>query len=161
MPKSEVTEESPWKLPEETPLPASLTKVELKEFEFTVKKGPNAGKKDMFRKWEWEFTITDGEFAGLHAWGETEAKISIITDGSRNKAAQWCETLRDAPFDIGEGVDTDDLIGLPCAITVKHDARDRSDGQGKFYSEPVTDVFPYALVAEMAGVADSRPQPDF
>lgn len=147
MPKSIMEEESLYKLPEDTFFPAELIAVVEKEFPFTYKKGENAGQPGIFRKWEWEFKITEGEFAGLHAWGETEPKLTNHPD---NKVRQWGEVLRDAPFKIGEGIDTDLLLALTCTITVSHEAVTRGDGS-TMYKTPVKDVLPAGLAAEMNG----------
>jgi len=165
MPKSQVTEENPHKLPEDTPLPARLVHVTEQSFPFTRKKdgnGKKAGERDIFVKWTWDFEITGGEYAGLHAEIDTDPKVTVTPDGQRNKPAQFVEALRGMEVDFGEGIDTDDYDGLPCAITVRHDKRERTDGQGYFYSEPVKDVFPESLLEEIraqqgAGAADEPP----
>jgi hypothetical protein len=132
--------EDEWKLPEEFPMPAELSKVEEKSFPYKIKSGPNKGDDAVFVKWEWEFKIIDGEYAGLRAWGETEPKLTNHPD---NKVRQWAETLRGAEFDMGEGLDTDDLIGLPCVITVAHLKEEKKNAPGEFYYKtPVADVFP-------------------
>lgn len=129
-------EESEYRFPENTPLPVILESVDEKEIPYTDKK---TGKPAKFTKWEWVFQITEGEFAGLRVYGETEPKLTNHPD---NKVRQWAETLRDAPFEIGEGLNTDDLLGLPAVVTVFHgDPRPKKDGT-KFYPCPVQDVFP-------------------
>ena len=136
MPTATMREESEYKLPAETPFPAILSSVEEKEIPYTDK---NDGKKKTFKKWQWVFEITDGEYAGLHAYGDTEAYLSTHPD---NLVRQWGEVLRDAPFEVGEGIDTDLLLGLPCVITVRHDPpRPKKDGSN-FYPCPVDQVFP-------------------
>lgn len=152
MPKSTVTEEDPHKLPEDTYLPARLIHVTEKTFNFVRKtdgNGKKAGDKDSFTKWTWDFEIADGEYRGLHAEIDTDPKVSVTPDGTRNKPAQFVEALREMPVEFGEGVDTDDYDGLPCVITCRHDKRERNDGQGYFYSEPVKDVFPASLMEEL------------
>jgi hypothetical protein len=113
MPKSTVQEEDPYKLPEDTHFPARLNKVEQKSREFVYKKGPQAGEKGERVWWEWEFQITEGEYAPLKGYGETEPKTTVTPDGSRNKAAMWIEALRG---------DHRPLLGLP---------RRRPEGQGQ------------------------------
>lgn len=157
MPKSTVEQENPYKLPEETFLPALLVHVEEKRF--PIRTGKRAGEE--FVKWTWEFEITQGEYKGLHAYGDTEPKVTVMPNGERNTPAQWIEAIRELEVDFGEGIDTDQYDGLPCVITVRHESRDRSDGQGKFYSEPVKDVYPASLMSELAAAGAGGPvQPE-
>jgi hypothetical protein len=136
MPSSTMREESEYRLPAHTPFPAMLEAVEEKEIPYTDRV---TGEKRTFTKWEWVFQIVEGEYAGLSAYGDTEGKLTTHPD---NLVRQWAEVLRDAPFGIGEGLNTDDLLGLPCVISVRHDPpRPKKDG-GKFYPCPVDQVFP-------------------
>jgi hypothetical protein len=134
MPSSTMREESEYRLPENTPFPAQLKSVDVRTIKYQ-----RDGKDKQFDKWEWVFEITEGEYAGMEAYGESEDRLTNHPD---NKVRQWAETLRDAPFGIGEGLNTDDLLGLPCVITVFHgDPRPKKDGTN-FYPCPVQDVFP-------------------
>ena len=142
MPQTTMRDEDTYPLPDETPFPARLESVEVKTIQFEKKDrktGAKTGEWSSFDKWVWDFQITSGQYAGLHAYGETEDRLTNHPD---NKVRQWAETLRDAPFEIGEGLNTDDLVGLPCIVTVRHDEpRPKKDG-GNFYPCPVDDVFP-------------------
>lgn len=135
MPNTTMQEEEKWKLPADTLFPATLTAVTEVEIPYTDKK---TGAPATFTKWQWEFSITEGEYAGLRAWGDTEDRL---TNHPENKVRQWAETLRGAPYDIGEGLDTDDLLGLPCLVTVTNETYDKKDGTTG-YKSPVADVFP-------------------
>lgn len=135
MPSSTMTNEEQYKLPKETLLPAALKSVEEKVINFINK---NTGKDDSFTKWTWEFEIIDGEYMGLHAWGDTEPRLTNHPD---NKVRQWAETLRGEPFDMGDGLDTDDLLGLTCVITVDNVEHTKKNGD-KSYLCPVLDVLP-------------------
>lgn len=117
MPSSTMTHEDKYRFPKDVPFAATLTKVEEQSFEYTIKNGPRKGEKDTFTKWSWEFEFTEGEFAGLHVWGDTEDRLTNRDD---NKVRQWAEALRGVPFEMGEGLDTDDLIGLPCYVVLDH-----------------------------------------
>lgn len=140
MPKGTMEHEDEWKLPKEVPLPAELVSVKEESFPYKIKTGPNAGDDAVFTKWQWEFRITDGEYAGLRAWGDTEPKL---TNHQANKVRQWAETLRGAEFEMGEGLDTDDLLGLPCVITVDNTKEEKKGSAGEFYYKtPILDVFP-------------------
>ena len=152
MPKSTVTEENPHALPLDTYFPAILKSVVEKRF--PIRKGERAGQE--FVKWTWDFEISAGEYKGLHSSADSDPRISVFPDGQRNAPAQWIEAIRDLPVDFGEAIDTDDYVGLACVITVRHDERDRGDGAGKFYSEPIKDVFPWSLWESLAsGVPDA------
>lgn len=149
MPSSTMREESEYKLPADTPLPAILVSVEEREIKYK-----RDGKDKKFVKWEWEFEITEGEYAGLHAYGESENYLSTHPD---NKVRQWGEVLRDQPFEVGEGIDTDLLLGLPCVLTIRHDPpRPKKDGSN-FYPCPVDQVFPEGTNVIGAGQEESPP----
>lgn len=144
MPQSTMTDEPLYKLPKDTLFPAILKGVKEREIKFTNKNG----EPDTFCKWEWEFEIIDGEYAGLHAWGDTE---DSLTNKPGNKVRMWAETLRGAPFEIGEGLNTDDLLGLECVITVDNVEYAKRDGSGDIsYLTPVLDVFPAEALAEQS-----------
>lgn len=142
MPTTTNREENSYALPADTPFQAVLQSVEEKTIEYFKKDkdGNRTNEKDSFSKWVWTFDITEGEYAGMRAWGETRDSMSTHPD---NKVRQWAETLTGKQFGIGDGLDTDDLLGLPCIITVRHDEpRPKANGDGFFYGTPVDDVFP-------------------
>lgn len=149
MPKSTMREEAEWKLPVETPFPAVLVKVAERVIPY---KDKNTGEDKTFTKWEWEFSISEGEYAGLSAWGDTEDRITTHVD---NKARQWSESLTGKVYEIGEGLDTDDLLGLKCLITVENTIYTKKDGT-KSYLCPVADVFPPDALGA-AGVQSEQP----
>ncbi len=148
MPKATVREESEYPLPSETMFPGRLEKVDetrrtfqYKAHHAAVKNGRvKAGDEGEIVRWQWQFKITDGEYAGLTGYGETDPKV---TNRSDDKVRQWAETLLGRELAIGEELDTDLLIGLPCTFTVRHDDPiPRRDGNGNFYPCPVDEVFP-------------------
>ena len=145
MPSTTMQEEEKWKLPTDTLFPATLVAVREREIPYKSKK---TGEDAVFTKWEWEFAITEGPYAGLSAWGDTEDRLTNHPD---NKVRQWAETLRGREFELGEGLDTDDLLGLPCQITVENTTYEKKDGTTS-YLTPVLDVFPAD-----AGVQDDEP----
>ena len=152
MPTSTMREENEYRLPEDTPFPAILNAVETRTIKYT-----RDGQEKSFDKWEWVFKITEGEYAGMEAYGESEDRLTNHPD---NKVRQWAETLRDAPFEIGEGLNTDDLLGLPCVITVSHgEPRPKKDGTN-FYPCPVQDVFPEGTEAGQF-THNAEPEPPF
>lgn len=155
MPKGTMQDENEYPLPEDTPFPARLDKVEERVTRWTYQShhqsvidGRNkVGEEGEIVRWSWTFRITDGDYAGVNAYGETEPKLTTHPD---NLVRQWAEVLRGKTFELGESFDTDDLLGLTCIITVRHDPpREKRDG-GKFYPCPVDSVFP----ADALGVSD-------
>lgn len=156
MPQSTMREESAYPLPEDVLLPAALTSVSVRTVNFTYKKGPNKDKAGSFDLWVWEFEITGGDYAGMKAWGETEDNLNNLEEprGRSKLVRPWAETLLGRQIEIGEAFDTDNILGLPCKITVKHEEpRPKKDG-GFFYGCPVEDVFP-------ASPATSSDEPPF
>ena len=135
MPKSTMEHEDEYKLPENEMLPSILTSVEEKSYPYT-----RDGEQLTFTKWVWEFNIVDGEYAGLRAWGETPPRITNRED---NKVRQWAHALTGVDYEIGMGLDTDDLLGLPCLIRVDHVKEAKKGSSGEFYFKtPVIDVYP-------------------
>lgn len=169
MPKSVVAEESPYPIPLDTLVPLKLESVELVKIDYTVKSGRNAGKPAVFVKWEWTFGVTDGEYAGLTIRGNSEPKITSQDEpsGSLHLARPWVEALLGRPIELGEEIDTDDLIGLPAVGTVEHlPPRPKKDGSGNWFNVGVDELFPASMgtgggtpAASMAGMwqADSEP----
>lgn len=144
MPTSTMEHEDEWKLPKDVPLPAVLGSVKEESFPYKDRDGKDA----TFTKWVWEFAITEGEYAGLHAWGDTEPRL---TNHAGNKVRQWAETLTGHKYELGEGINTDDLIGLPCIISVDNTKELKKGTKDEYwYRTPIADVFP----------ADAYYQPD-
>lgn len=79
MPSSTMEHEDQWKLPKDTLFAGRLTAVKEREIKYRNRDGEDS----TFVKWEWEFSIDEGEHAGLRAWGDTEDKITNRVD---NKA---------------------------------------------------------------------------
>lgn len=136
MPSATMEHEDPYKFPDDDLLPATLTSVIEKSRE--IRQGDRKG--ETFTKWEWEFSISGGQYAGLRAWGETEDRLTNL-EGNRVRA--WATALRGQEFAFGESLNTDDLIGLPCMIMVGHEEYKRGDGTTG-YKEPVRDVISVA-----------------
>ena len=82
MPKSTVAEESPYPIPEDTLVPLRLESVEFVSIDYTIKSGPNAGKPGKFHKWEWTFSVYEGEYAGLNVRGNSEPPITSMDEQS-------------------------------------------------------------------------------
>jgi len=145
MPVTTNREETEYALPEDTLFPGILASVSTRTINYNDKK---TGEAKSFDKWEWVFEISEGEYSGLNGYGETESYMSTRDD---NKVRQWAETLRDMPFEIGDGLDTDELVGLPCMFTVLHEEpRPKKDGSGMWYSCKVKDLFPEGTTQKQA-----------
>ncbi|GAB3863277.1 hypothetical protein GCM10028801_30520 [Nocardioides maradonensis] len=134
MPRATLAEEAEFKLPKDEPLPAELSSVEVKHLEGT---STRTGKDYSFDKWIWEFKIIDGPYAGLRAWAETEDRLTTHPD---NKVRQYAEALLGAEFEIGQDLDTDDLLGMPCEIVLDHVVEEGKDRN--YYKCPVAQVWP-------------------
>lgn len=144
MPTSTMREDSLYPLPENQLFPAELIAVTVRTIKFVHKKGDKVGMEDSFDLWVWEFRITGGDFEGLKAKGETESELTTLTEarGRSKPVRPWAETLLGRTMEVGEELNTDDLLALPCQITVVHEEpRAKADG-GFFYSCPVDDVLP-------------------
>lgn len=137
-------EDTLYPLPQDVMLPVKLMKVEVRTIDFTYKKGPKVGEQGSFDLWKWEFEIIDGEYAGLHCWGETEAEINNLPEakGRAKLARPWIETLIGRQLQIGEDFDTDNILGLTASATLVHEEpRQKADG-GYYYGCPVDELFP-------------------
>jgi hypothetical protein len=143
MPSSTMIHEDEYPVPAGVPCPATLQKVEVRTINFKKKDqyGNRTNEDDSFDKWVWEFKISGGDHEGIKVYGETQDKLTNRED---NLVRQWAETLLNTTIEVGQGLNTDSLLGLPCVITVRHDEpREKKDG-GKFYPCPVDEVFPAA-----------------
>lgn len=136
----QATTEDPYKLPKDTPFKVVLNKVDEKVIPFRNKDG----KDDSFTKWTWEFEILEGDKAGLKVWVDTEPRI---TTGESDKVRQIAETLLGRTFELGEGLDTDLLLGLQAVITVDNVERAKKDG-GTSYTTPLAEIFPADALPE-------------
>ena len=135
MPTSTMEHEDEYKLPKDTYLPATLIAVTEKSYPYT-----RDGEEQVFTKWVWEFSITEGIYGGLRAWGETEPRL---TNREGNKVRAWAETLLGTTFELGQGLNTDDLLMLPCVVVVDHVKEAKKGSANEFYFKtPVIDVLP-------------------
>ena len=159
MPASTMREESAYPLPEDMLFAGRLNKVEVRNISGVTKSGKNVGKSYDFNVWEWEFEVTEGDFAGIKVRGTTEDHLNNLEEprGRTKLARPWSETLLGRPIQIGENFDTDTtIVGLPCKFTVKHEEpRPKTDG-GFWYGCEVEDVFP-AVPAALAATHSSEP----
>lgn len=92
-------------------------------------------------KWKWE--IVEGEYTEKWAWGECWDNLDQ-SDGCTWR--RWHEALVDRPVDIGENIDTDDVLNLMAYIHVTH----RS-----YYKDGIEDDDHLRTVAEIADSPES------
>lgn len=135
-------------LPEQTVFDAALLSCTEEHIPFTYKNGPKAGTPGTFAKWEWTFIVTSPqqEFNEIEVKGSTEPRITDATDSDFLPLARpYVEALLGRALQVGEDVDTDDLLGLPCKITVRHEKpRPRKQGDGFWYNVSIDEIFPAA-----------------
>lgn len=130
-------------IPEETFVRARLENIELREFSWNDKK---TGERKEGSNLEWTFEVTaEGTYKGRKVRGRTGTEINN-RDGNRFR--NWAETLLGRELPVGMGIDADDLIGLSCEITVKHEP-DRKNPEIKW--ERVDEMLP------VSGYGDESP----
>jgi hypothetical protein len=142
MPSATLRVETEYKYPDDITYPCKLVDVIAKEYPFFRKdaNGVRTNEQDTFRKWEWLFEVTAGDYLGETLRGDTEPELTTRDD---NKLRQWAEALLSREMEVGEDFDTDTIIGLPCVVTIKHEPpREKKDGSGFFYPCVVDDVMP-------------------
>lgn len=146
--KSKVVEASNYPVPEDTLVPVILGSVQQIEVPFTYKKGKRMGQSGVFTKWEWAFTVKEGEYAGLTLQGNSEPRFTSNDQpgGMLSLAKPWAEALLGREMELGEEIDTDDLIGLAAVATVRHlDPRPKKDGQGFWFNIEIDELFPAGM----------------
>lgn len=146
--KSTVIEASNYPIPEDTLIPLKLESVEQVEIPFTYSKGARQGQTSTFVKWEWTFAVTDGEYVGLTVRGGSEPRFTSndVASGSLAQARPWAEALLGRAMELGEELDTDDLIGLQAQGTVRHqEPRAKKDGEGFWFNVDIEELFPAGM----------------
>lgn len=99
-------------IPEGTVVVAMVKEIEEKELSF----GPRLN---------WKFEVTEGEYKGWTINDGTSPKFSIDPP---SKMYEWTVQLLQRTFEVGDPMNTDDLIGLPCRIEIGHKP-DKDDPQ--------------------------------
>lgn len=134
-------------LPEDTLFRATLIEIKPKEINWNDKKTGEAKSKTLL---DWWFEVTsEGKYKGRKVRAECEARLTNHPD---NRFHNWAETLLGRQIPVGVGVDTDDLVGLPCEISIRHEA-DRKDASKKY--ERVDEILP------VTGGFDLNDEPPF
>lgn len=149
MPKSTVTErtlDDLYPLPQGEVFDGQLIKCEQVSVPFTYKSGDRKGQQGSFDKWEWTLVVmAPDSFAGTEVRGSTEPRITDAADSEFLPLARpYVEAFLARALQVGEEIDTDDLIGLWCKFSVRHqEPRARKNGDGFWYNVEVDEVFPY------------------
>lgn len=73
----------------------------------------------------WKFAVTESPWEDYKINGSTSLKFTIDPP---SKFYEWSVQLLGRAFDVGDGVDTDDLIDLPCRIEIEYQP-DKEDPQ--------------------------------
>ena len=68
-------------------------------------------------KLKWKFEIMEGEYATRWVWGDIWDNLDQ-SDGCVWR--RWHEALVDRPVEIGENIDTDDVLNMMAYIQVTH-----------------------------------------
>jgi hypothetical protein len=103
-------------IPEDYPVRAVLKDIKLREYEF---KDRQTGQMKPGAAFEWFFEVTaDGPYHGRTVRGRTGTSL---TNSAGNQLRAWAQSLLQRELPTGANLDTDDLVGLACDITVKHD----------------------------------------
>lgn len=92
-------------------------------------------------KWKWE--IVEGEFAEKWAWGECWDNLDQSESCTWRR---WHEALVERPVDIGENIDTDDVLNMMAYVQITH----RS-----YYVDKIEDDEHLRTVAEIPDNPDS------
>lgn len=147
MPKATSKVEQPYKFPAGEPLPARLSSVEERVIPYYKKDqyGNRTNEQAQFSRWRWKFTITEGEFEGEEAIGDTEPEY---TTAEANKVRHFTEALLGRELAIGEELDTDAMLdGLECYVVMRHDDPRQGKGQNAdrtYYPCEVDELYPKA-----------------
>lgn len=68
-------------------------------------------------KLNWKFEVTEpGDWQGYKINGSTTQNFTLH---EKCKLMQWASALLGRVFEVGDQLDTDDLIGLPCRILIE------------------------------------------
>lgn len=141
MPKAVKIQESEYRYPDDLFYTCKLIAVDEIQVPYFKKdrNGVKTNEQAVFTKWEWKFEIVEGAYLGDVLRGDTRPEYTTRAD---NKVRQWSESLLNRELTVGEELDTDMLLGLPCIVTIRHgEPRPKSDGSN-FYPCEVDEVLP-------------------
>ena len=104
MPQYTATESDFEMIPEGEIVAAKVKEVRAEVLEF----GPRLN---------WAFEVTQSPWEGIRILGSSSQKFTIDPP---SKFYEWACQLLGRTFEVGEGIDTDDLVGLPCRIEIEY-----------------------------------------
>lgn len=104
MPVLEASESSFEMIPEGDIVAAKVAEIEQKTLDFG-------------ERLNWKFEVTEAQWEGYKINGSTSMKFTIDPP---SKFYEWAVQLLGRTFELGENIDTDDLIGLQCRIEIEH-----------------------------------------
>jgi hypothetical protein len=112
MPKLKTTSSSGFELiPEHEVVPARLVEVTANSFKLK-----DTGEE--IHKLRWVFVVTQpGPFEGKEVWGNSS---QVFTAHPNCIAYNWAVAITGTEFQDGDDFDTDDIMGAPCRIMIKH-----------------------------------------
>lgn len=142
MPKSTMEEAEKWPLEEDHPYKAQLIEVTEKHTPGGISKR-TGNSYEAFSAWIWKFEVTEGQKLGQWAWADTDDVLTTLYGSKRVRT--YAEALRGKPYELGEGIDTDDLIGMQCYIEVANESWTKPDGT-EGYRCPVVNAYALADV---------------
>lgn len=104
-------------------------------------------------KLKWTFSVTEpGQWEDQKVRGETSTSF---TAHPNCRAYNWVAAITGKKYADGEGLDTDDILGMPCRIVIMYQD-DKRDPEKKWMR--VRDVFPAsAAAAAKAAVPEEAP----
>lgn len=85
----------------------------------------------------WAFEVTESPWEGTRILGSSSQKFTIDPP---SKFYEWACQLLGRTFEVGEGIDTDDLIGLPCRIEIEY--KDDKEDPKRKWMRPATVIAP-------------------
>lgn len=128
-------------IPENELVNVRVSNIEMREFTFDNEK---------VEKLRWEFVVVDpGPWEGKNIFGDTSTNF---TAHPNCKAYNWSTAITGKQFDVGEELDTDNLLGLPCRVIIMH----KPDREGRSWMR-VREVLPARTGTEGIGAGEGIP----
>lgn len=129
----EVEDQPDLTIPEDTIVRARLKEIKLREFDWTDRQ---TNEQKHGKALEWWFDVLDDRFPNRSVKGQTDFRVS---NHPRNKFRMWAEAILGRELPVGMKIDTDDLTGMVCEISIRHRS-DKKDPSKKY--EEVDEVMP-------------------
>lgn len=124
MPEFTAEESSFEMIPEGEIVSAKVASIEAETMDF----GPRL---------KWAFEVTQAPWEGIKILGGSSQKFTIDPP---SKFYEWACQLLGRTFEVGDGINTDDLIGLPCRIEIEY--KPDKDDPKRMWMRPATVIAP-------------------